>query len=423
MTAPGGTSRIGHGPRGHRGGARPVRPRARWARDVAAKARRSLPETGLGQGWEPKAIMALTAVLLLFGLLTLHSASSVMAQRGDLPHYHYVARQGFGAAIGIVLLVTCARIPTRWWRRFAHHILAGAVVLLVIIILPFTEAIAPPVNGARRWLRVGVTFQPSDLAKLAVVVWTAALAVRKQPLMRNMRRGLAPFLVGWMLVMVPVALEPDFSTACLIVAVGMSIIFVAGARVGHFVILGAACIPLVGPMLVSGYRGARWDSLLLNPGVTPDGAAFQSYQSLVAIGSGGVTGVGFGEGQQKFGFLPEAHNDFIFAMIGEEWGLVGTVGVILGFFAMIVLGFRIARRARDTFGELLAVGISCLIGFQAFLHIGVGLGVLPATGLSLPFISFGRSNLVTMLAAVGMLVAVAREAPAGEVTRAGEGSG
>lgn len=399
------------------------RRRATWALDVAAKARRSLPETGLGQGWEPKAIMALTAVLLLFGLLTLHSASSVMAQRGDLPHYHYVARQGFGAAIGIVLLVTCARIPTQWWRRFAHHILAGAVVLLIIVILPFTEAIAPPVNGARRWLRVGVSFQPSDLAKLAVVVWTAALAVRKQPLMRSMRRGLAPFLVGWMLVMVPVALEPDFSTACLIVAVGMSIVFVAGARVGHFVMLGFACIPLVGPMLVSGYRGARWDSLLLNPGTTPDDAAVQSYQSLVAIGSGGMRGVGFGEGQQKFGFVPESHNDFIFAMIGEEWGLVGTVGVILGFLAMIVLGFRIARRARDTFGELLAVGVSCLIGFQAFLHIGVGLGVLPATGLSLPFISYGRSNLVAMLVAVGMLVAVAREAPGGDFKRAGEGPG
>ncbi len=420
MTVLGGVSRTRPARRRRMGRSRR---RARWALDVAAKARRSLPETGIGQGWEPTTIMALTAVLLLFGFLTLHSASSVMAQRGDLPHYHYVARQGIGAAIGIVLMVICARIPTRWWQRFAHHILAGAIVLLVIIILPFTEAIAPSVNGARRWLRVGVTFQPSDMAKLAVVVWTAALAVRKQPLMRSMRRGLAPFIVGWVLVLVPVALEPDLSTACLIVAVGMSIVFVAGARIGHFVVLGLACIPLVGPMLVSGYRGARWESLLLNPGVTPDGSAFQSYQSLVAIGSGGVTGVGFGEGQQKFGFLPESHNDFIFAMIGEEWGLVGTVAVILCFLVMIVLGFRIARRARDTFGELLAVGVSSLIGFQAFLHIGVGLGVMPVTGLSLPFISYGRSNLVAMLAAVGILVAVAREAPGGEVKRAGEGPG
>ncbi len=420
MTARGGVSRARRtlSPR-----TRDSRRRATWALDVAAKARRSLPETGIGHGWETTAIVALTAVLLLFGLLTLHSASSVMAQRGDLPHYHYVARQGIGVAIGIVIMLTCARIPTLWWRRFAHHILAGAVVLLVIVILPFTEAIAPTVNGARRWLRVGVTFQPSDLAKLAAVAWTAALAVRKQPLMRSMRRGLAPFLVGWALVLVPVALEPDLSTTCLIVAVAMSIVFVAGARVGHFVVLGLACIPLAGPLLLSGYRGARWESLLLNPGAIPDGPGFQSYQSLVAIGSGGVTGVGFGEGQQKFGFVPESHNDFIFAMIGEEWGLVGTVAVILAFLAMIVLGFRIARRARDTFGELLAVGISCLIGFQAFLHIGVGLGVMPATGLSLPFISYGRSNLVVMLAAVGILLAVAREAPGCEMQRTAEGPG
>ena len=396
---------------------RRVRGKGAWARDVAAKARRSLPETGIGHGWEPAAVVALTVVLLLFGLLTLHSASSVMAQRGDLPHYYYVARQGVGAAIGLMVMVFCARIPTRVWRRYAHHILAAAVLLLIVVILPFTEAIAPTINGARRWLRVGITFQPSDPAKLAIVVWTAALAVRKQPLMRSMRRGLAPFLVGWALVLVPVALEPDLSTACLIVAVGMAIIFVAGARIGHFVVLGLACLPLAIPLLVSGYRGARWKSLLLNPGTVPDAASFQSYQSLVAIGSGGVTGVGFGEGRQKFGFLPEAHNDFIFAMIGEEWGFVGTVAVILCFLALIVLGFRIARRARNTFGELLAVGVTSLIGFQAFVHVGVGLGVLPATGLSLPFISFGRSNVVAMLAAVGILIAVAREAPGADMIR------
>lgn len=399
---------------------RRVRGKGAWALDVAAKARRSFPETGIGHGWEPAAVVALTVALLLFGLLTLHSASSVMAQRGDLPHYHYVARQGIGAVIGMGMMVLCARIPTRVWRRYAHHILAGAVLLLIVVVLPFTEPIAPTINGARRWLRAGITFQPSDPAKLAIVVWTAALAVRKQPLMRSMRRGLAPFVVGWSLILVPVALEPDLSTACLIVAVGMAIIFVAGARIGHFVVLGLACLPLAVSLLVSGYRGARWESLLLNPGTTPDASSFQSYQSLVAIGSGGVAGVGFGEGRQKFGFLPEAHNDFIFAMIGEEWGFVGTVAVILCFLALIVLGFRIARRARDTFGELLAVGVSSLIGFQAFLHVGVGLGVLPATGLSLPFISFGRSNLVAMLAAVGILIAVAREAAGVDMVRGSE---
>ena len=385
-----------------------------WAADVAPKTRGSLPATGLGHGWEPAIIITLIGGLLLFGLLTLHSASSEMAQRAGLPHYHYVARQATGVALGLAAMFACAHVPTGFWRRFAPHLMLGSLALLIVVILPFTHAIAPEINGARRWLRVGVTVQPSDLAKLAVVVWTAALLVRKQDQLRNLRRGLAPFLVGWAFILFPILLEPDLSTACLIAATGVIVVFAGGARIGHFVFLALPLLPLAGSILVSGYRGPRWKSLLLEPGTAVDGSAFQSYQSLVAIGSGGVTGVGFGEGRQKFGFLPEAHNDFIFAMIGEEWGFAGAVAVILCFLALIVVGFRIARQARNLFCQLLAVGIVSLIGLQAFLHIGVGLGVFPATGLSLPFVSFGRTNLVVMLAAVGILLAVAREAPGGE---------
>ena len=393
--------------------------RGAWAFDVAVRVPRSLPETGLGSGWEGTMIIAITVTLILFGLVTLHSASSVMAQQGDLPHYHYVARQGIGVLIGLGAMVVFARIPTEWWRRAAHYVLLAAVLLLGVVVLPFTEAIAPPINGARRWLRVGVAVQPSDLAKLAMVVWTAALAVRKRERFRSLSRGLAPFLVGWSAVLALIALEPDVSTTMLVAALGVIIVFAAGARIAHFVFLGILTTPFLAPMVTSGYRRARWDSLLLNPGGPPDGSAYQSYQSLVAIGSGGVTGVGFGEGQQKFGFLPEAHNDFIFAMIGEEWGLVGTLAVIACYLALIIIGFRVARRARNLFGELLAVGIASLIGLQAFLHIGVALGVFPTTGLSLPFISFGRTNLVAMLGAVGILLAVAREAPEG---RSGHGA-
>ena len=384
-----------------------------WALDVAPKTRGSLPATGLGDGWERAAIVALIVGLLLFGLLTLHSASSVMARRVDLPHYHYVARQATGAAIGLVAMFVCARVPTAYWRRFAPHLMLASLALLVVVVLPFTHSIAPEVNGARRWLRVGVRVQPSDLAKLAVVVWTAAMLVRKRERLNSLRRGLAPFLVGWSLILLPILLEPDLSTACLIAAAGAIMVFANGARIGHFVFLALPLLPLAGSLLVSGYRGARWNSLLLNPGAAADGAAFQPYQSLVAIGSGGVNGVGFGEGRQKFGFLPEAHNDFIFAMISEEWGFLGAVAVILCFLALIVLGFRISRQTRDPFCRPLAIGIVSLIGLQAFLHIGVSLGVFPATGLSLPFVSFGRTNLVVMLAAVGILLAVARETPGG----------
>ena len=400
------------------------RPRgSSWSRDVAPPFRRSLPDLGLDQGWESSAILALTALLLLFGLLTLYSASSIMAQRNDLPHYHYVGRQAVGVAVGLVAMLVCARVPTSWWRRLATPMMGVSVLLLVVLVLPFTEAIAPPINGARRWLRVGVTVQPSDFAKLAVVVWTAMMAVKKQEHFRGLKRGVGPFLVGWACIAVPILLEPDFSTACLIVAVGVLIVFVAGVRLGHFAFLGLLLAPLAAPMLKTGYRGSRWESLLLNPGAPPEGSAFQSYQSLVAIGSGGVAGVGFGKSRQKFGFLPEAHNDFIFAMIGEEWGFLGTVAVILAFVALIVVGFRVARRAKDLFSELLAVGVTSLLALQAFFHIGVGLGVFPATGLSLPFVSFGRTNVIVVLAAVGILLAVAREAPEGRLERArSEGS-
>lgn len=400
-------------------GRRPHRGRGAWAVDVATHVPRSLPETGLGRGWEPAMIMAITLVLLLFGLLTLHSASSVMAERGDLPHYYYVARQGTGVLLGLVVMLAVARIPTEWLSRFAPHMMIGSLLLLIVVVLPFTEAIAPEINGARRWIRLpGVTVQPSDLAKIAVLVWTAAVAVRKQQLIRKLGRGLAPFLVGWGAMMVLILLEPDTSTACLIAALGTVIIFTAGARIGHFILLGILALPVLAPVLGAGYRAARWHSLFLDPGGVVEGSSFQSYQSLVAIGSGGVTGVGFGAGRQKFGFLPEAHNDFIFAMIGEEWGFVGVLVLILCYLALIAIAFRVARRARDLFGELLAVGVASLIGLQAFLHIGVGLGVFPATGLSLPFVSFGRTNLIAMLAAVGILLAVAREAPEGRTERA-----
>ena len=198
---------------------------------------------------------------------------------------------------------------------------------------------------------------------------------------------------------------------------GATVLFAAGARIGHFLLLGALMAPVLYLKLSTGYRGARWSSLFLNPGDAPMGAGFQSYQSLIAVGSGGLTGLGFGEGQQKYGFLPEAHNDFIFAMIGEEWGFVGVLLVVLAYTGLILVGFRIARRARDLMGEFLAIGVTSLIALQAFFHMGVALGVLPPTGLALPLMSYGRSNMLVTLAALGILLAVAREAPEGRSGR------
>jgi cell division protein FtsW len=381
---------------------------ARRSIDVAP-ADPTLPDVGLGRGWEPAAIMTLTLLLMSGGLVTLYSASSVLAQRQGLPDWYYVVRQAMGAALGLIGMVACARIPYRVWERLAWPLLWVTVGLLVVVVLPGTESIAPEVNGARRWLRVGgATFQPSELAKLTIVVWTAMLTLRKQEDFRSLGRGLAPFLLIWGILVLPVALEPDLSTACLIGLLGATVVFAGGARLAHFLFLGILVLPVLKAQLGVSFRAARLVAFL-DPATSARGAGYQVQQSLIAIGSGGVTGQGFGGGRQKFGFLPEPHNDFIFAMVGEEWGLLGVVFLVGLYLGLVLLGFRIARRARDRFGQLLAVGVTSLLALQAVLHMAVGLGLVPTTGLALPLVSYGRSNLLVTLATLGILMAVARD--------------
>ncbi len=368
----------------------------------------ALPDVGLGRGWEGPALFAATVLLLCFGLVTLYSASTFLAQQQGAPDHYFVLRQAQGAALGLVALVICARIPYRVWERLAWPMMWVSVVLLLLVVLPWTESIAPRANGARRWLDLGIRFQPSDLAKVSIIVWTAMLAVRKQGEFRSLGRGLVPFLLVWGLLLVPVVLEPDLSTALLMAMVASLVVFAAGGRIGHFAFLGVLALPALSTQLDSGFRLSRIQAFL-DPGSAVQEAGYQLNQSMIALGSGGFMGLGFGNGQQKYSFLPEPHNDFIFSMVGEEWGFVGVAVMVVLFMAFIVLGFRIARRAPDLFGQLLALGITNLIALHAVLHMAVGLGLVPTTGLALPLVSYGRTNLVITLAAIGILMAVARE--------------
>jgi cell division protein FtsW len=361
--------------------------------------------------------MGLTVLLLSFGLVSLYSTSSVLALRQSLPDTYYVSRQVVGAAMGLGMLLVVAWLPYRIWERLSWPLLAVSVVGLVLVVLPWTESIAPVTNGARRWLHVGITIQPSEIAKVAVVVWTAAFAVKKAPHFRSLRRGLGPFLAVWGVVIVLIQLEPNLSTALVTAALGALIVFVAGARISHFIFLAAISVPLIWREIAVGFRSERIEAFL-NPAAAPVGARFQVDQSLIALGSGGLSGVGIGQGRQKFGFLPEAHNDFIFAMIGEEWGFLGVLLLVSMYAAIVLVGFRIAGRAPDRFGELLAVGCTSLVALQALLHMAVGLSLAPATGLSLPLVSYGRSNLVMTLVALGILISVARATPGGKAARA-----
>jgi cell division protein FtsW len=386
--------------------------------DIAPAGPVRLPDSGLGRGWEAAAIMGLTLLLLSFGLVFLYSASSVLALREDLPDTYFVLRQAAAAGVGVGLLVACALLPYRIWERLAWPILVVSVAGLIAVLLPWTANVAPEINGARRWLRIGpINYQPSEVAKLSVIVWTAAVAVKKAEHFRSLRRGLGLFLAVWSLVVVLVALEPALSTSLVIAMLGGLIVFVAGARISHFVFLAALAVPLIWQQLTVGFRADRIEAFL-NPAADPTGVGFQVHQSLIALGSGGLSGVGIGEGRQKFGFLPEAHNDFIFAMIGEEWGFLGVLLLVTLYASIVLVGFRIAGRAPDRFGELLAVGCASLMGVQALLHMAVALALAPPTGLTLPLVSYGRSNLIVMLASLGMLISVARATPGGKAARA-----
>jgi cell division protein FtsW len=367
----------------------------------------------LGTGWEPATLLLLTLMLLSVGIVSVYSASSVLAQGRGLPDYYYVVRQVTGACMGFVVLVTMAYVDYRRLRLLAWPILLLVVIALVATLVP--GAHSRVVNGGRRWLEIGaVALQPSELAKIAVIIWTAALTVKKQDRLNSLSRGLLPFLLVWSLLVLLIFLQPSMSAAVIVILLGALVVFAGGARIGHFILLALVGLPLLWSQIGAAAYRMRRMAAFFDPSHDPANVSYQITQSLIAIVSGGIFGRGFGHGVQKFGYLPEPHNDFIFAMIGEEWGFIGLFTIIGLFTTFALIGFRIARHAPDLFGFLLAVGVTNLIVVQALLHILVNLALIPTTGVTLPFLSYGRTSLLVCLAAVGILINIARRT--GEVT-------
>ncbi|PYP33745.1 MAG: stage V sporulation protein E [Gemmatimonadetes bacterium] len=385
-----------------RSGARPF---ATWS----SHCERDLRNRMTDRQWETRLLAVLAAVLVVFGLVAVYGASSLVATGGGEVGADFALRQLVGAVVGGLVATWLARSDYHVWRGAAWPLLGVTALLLLIPLLPFTHGIAPTINGARRWVNLGVvTVQPSELAKLAAVVWTAMLAAKKGEQIRTFRRGLLPFLVILGPLVGLIFLEPNLSMALLVAILAGTVLFAAGARIGHFLLVGVGAAPLaLGAVASAQYRLARVLTFL-NPGSAPSEATWQVHQSLVGVGSGRLFGVGLGQGQQKLGYLPYAYSDFIFSTIGEEWGFLGVLAIVLLFGTFMWVGFRIARSARDAFGQLLAVGLTALIGFAALLHIAVSLGLLPATGITLPFISYGRSSLFVALVATGVLASVGR---------------
>ena len=353
----------------------------------------------------------LVLLLTAIGLVMLLSASfpSAYYETKNNDPMHYFTRQGVFAIMGVAAMFLISKINYQRFRAFAKPLLFFAIILLALVLVP---GVGQTRNNATRWIGVGelFTFQPSEIAKLAVVLYFSDSISKKKDKMRTTRYGILPYLF-WMCVMaVLMMLEPHLSGTVLILGTGAALMLVGGIRwawVGAAVgfVGGVAALMLTGVIKYGQSRIAMWQ----NPFIDPRGEGYQLSQSLISIGSGGLLGVGLGKSRQKFLYLPEEHNDFIFAIICEELGLIGATIIMLLFAALILRGYWIALHTRDRFGCLLVVGVTTLIAMQTFLNIGVVTGLLPTTGISLPFFSYGGTALSIQLAEMGIVLSVSRQ--------------
>ena len=352
-------------------------------------------------------LVGLVAVLDVIGLVMVLSASSVTALRAYGSAWIFFERQLLWVGVGALLLAATMRVDYRVWRRLVVPLLSVTVVLLVLVLVP---GLGISVGGSARWLGVGIVrIQPSELAKLAVVVFAADVLTRRADRIDSARLTVVPVLLVFSVIALLVLVQPDLGTTLVLACIVMAVLFVAGVPLrvmATVTLLAGAATSLAG--MAKSYRRGRL-LCFLHPASDPGNACYQLQQSLVGLGSGHVTGVGLGASRAKWGFLPNAHTDFIFAIIGEEVGLIGSLLVVGLFIAFAVLGVRAASRAPDRFGALLAGGITAWVVGQAFINIGAAIGTLPVTGVPLPFVSFGGSSLVIAMAATGILINVARQ--------------
>jgi len=362
---------------------------------------------------EEKLILAGTTALVGFGLVMLYSASSVLAlsRYGD-PAY-FLKRQALWALFGLAVMALLWRSDYRRLRKAALPMMAVTFVLLILVLIP---GIGSEINGSRRWIRLaGLSLQPSELLKPALLVFMAASLAKRAERLPDFVYGLGPYLVIIGVFCFMVALEPDFGTAASLAVVTLGMLYFAGARLKHLAFLSLLAAPwLYYQLFMVGFRKERLLAYI-DPWRDPLGTGFQAIQSFLAFGSGGLLGQGLGEGTQKLLFLPEPHSDFIFSVIGEEFGLIGTVSVLAVYVAILTGGFAVALRSQDGFGRLIAFGVTLMISLQALINMGVTTGLFPNKGMPLPFVSAGGTALLVALASVGMLLSVAREqnSPAG----------
>jgi cell division protein FtsW len=343
--------------------------------------------------------------LIAFGVVMVYSASAVYASNMFGNGYHFLVRQTAFASLAVLVLAAFTRIRIDWLRASTYPVLLVAVILMIAVALGLGRS----AGGATRWLAVGpVNVQPAELAKLAMIMWLAHSLAKKAHRVRTFSIGFLPHVVVAGLLMLLCLAQPDFGSAVMIALITFVVLFAAGARAGY--LLGGLLLALpvgYGAIASSPYRMRRIKAFL-EPFEHRQGAGYQITESLMSFGSGGWTGVGLGDGRQKLLFLPEAHTDFISAIVGEELGFLGILVLCGAFTWIVVRGLRAAWRVQDEYAAYLAAGMTLFIGLQAFTNLAVAMGLLPTKGLALPFVSYGGSSLVVNAAAAGIILNVSR---------------
>ena len=349
-------------------------------------------------------ILLMTVALTCFGIVMVYSASSVMAAKKFNDGFYFLKRQGIFALLGFALMAIAMRIDYQQWRRLAVPLLMACLVLLVLVFVP---GIGGKVKGASRWLRFpGFNFQPSELAKMALIIYMAYSLDKKQEKLKFFSTGFLPYMVVLAIMIAILLLQHDLGASLTLGAVALSMLFIAGSRPRYILGMFVMAVPfLYYAILTKSYRLARI-KVFLNPWQDPTNTGFQIIQSWLGFGIGGIFGQGLGEGKQKLFYLPEAHTDFILSVVGEELGFIGVIVIAAMFFLLVQRSFRVALQAEDDFGRFLAFGIAVLLGIEGFVNMGVVTGLLPTKGLALPFISYGGSSLIVSLFAVGVLLNV-----------------
>ncbi len=352
-------------------------------------------------------IIFIIITLLCFGLVMILSASSIRAYSMYGDSYYFFKRQLVSAVVGVFAMLVFMNIDYKFYRKYAKFILLMIIFALTAVLIPGIGQIA---GGSRRWIDFGIIgVQPSELAKLGIIVYVARFISDKKEKIDSFVEGLLPLLIVISIIFALILLEPDLGTAVAIAGTFFIILFIAGININYLFFLGTGGLALIIAFIfIEGYRRERFFAFL-NPWSDPLDTGYHIIQSLLALGSGGIFGVGLGNSKQKFLYLPEPGTDFIFSILGEEFGLLGTIVILLLYFILAWRGLKIAVSVTDTFASILAAGITIMIVLQAVINIGVVTASMPITGITLPFISYGGTSLVIMLSGIGILLNISRK--------------